>query len=254
MIQSLKAKLLKYKIYKNTKLVAGQLNKDVYRIADIDHNNGSILVDLGNNLDVLISIDRITASQVRLETSMVFSGDTLNLKTYSELANICYAEDVPLTGVYAKGDGKVKIYISKTVQMSAVHILSKALLEIINAITLCQQYLQLRSNCAKYPMLDLSMFSDLEIDNFFPKDLGEKKDFIHGSWQSFIDAILRDYDSGTISPEDASITIKELEACRLFEEANDLLLSEVGDTVYQEIVWNRDLLARIPDDDDTYIN
>lgn len=249
----LKQKLSDLNIRIKMKVIEKQLVKSKYRIADIDKISNSFLIDLGRDLSVLLTVDKDLAQYLRLETAIIFDGDILNLKTYSDIANIFYTADMPITGIYPQGSGKVKFYVNRTIPFSAVTSLPDILADLHSGISLCEKYLQLRENRTKYPMIDISMFSDIDSNGFNPKDLGEKKDFIFGNWKTFINAVVKSHEDGDLSSDQAGLMLLELKACELFEEKNKLMLSEIGEVVWQELVWSRNFQNDLSDDK-TYIN
>lgn len=253
MIKLLKQKLSDLNIRLRMKVIEKQLLKSKYRIADIDMISHSFLIDLGEDLSVLLTVDKDFAQTLRLETAIIFDGDILNLKTYSDVANIFYAADMPITGIYPQGTGQVKFYVNRIISFSEVASLPYVLIDLHNGISLCEKYLQLRENNTKHPMIDISMFSDIDSSGFNPKDLGEKKDFIFGNWKTFINAVMRSHEDGDLSSDQAGLMLLELKACELFEEKNKLMLSEVGEVVWQELVLARNFQNDISDDK-TFIN
>lgn len=235
------------------KVIEKQLIKSKYKIADIDKISNSFLIDLGEELNVLLTVDKDYAQILRLEAAIIFDGDILNLKTYSDIANLFYTADMPVTGLYPQGSGKVKFYVSRVITFSEVALLPNILTELHSGISLCEKYLQLRENRTKYPMIDISMFSNIDSSGFNPKDLGEKKDFIFGNWKTFISAVIKSHEDGDLSSDQASLMLLELKACESFEEKNKLMLSEVGEVVWQELSWAQSFQNN-SSDDKTYIN
>jgi hypothetical protein len=234
-------------------VIKKQLLKSKYKVADTDMMSNSFLIDLDGDLSVLLTVDKDFAQILRLETSIIFDGDILNLKTYSDIANIFYAADMPVTGIYPYGSGKVKFYVNRTIPFSEVYYLPRILSDLREGISLCEKYLQLRDDRTKHPMIDISMFSDIDPNGFNPKDLGEKKDFIFGDWKTFISAVVKSHEDGDLSSDQAELMLLELKACESFEEKNKLMLSEVGDVVWQELLSYQNLHNNSTDDK-TYIN
>lgn len=245
----LKNWLISYKFKQITK----KITQTGYNLVDVDFESKTFLVDLGNNFNILITGDKDNLDVLRLESAIVFNGDSLNLKTFSDISNIFYSTDTPITGIFPQHNGRVKFYISQTVLFKNLKSLKSMLGILRDSVNLCNKYLSLRDKHTKEPMLDISMFADFDLTGINLKQMGEQKEFVWGTWSAFVRAIVASHEAGEINSNDAGIMLKELKACELFEAQNKLLLSEVGDVVWQEIMWSRDFDANLPSDK-TYVN
>lgn len=250
MIKKIFNKLNRLSTIIKLKIVERSLLRSDYHIVDSDFESKTFLIELGVGLSILMSFN---GNVMRLETAITFDGDSLNLKTFSDLANIFYTADMPITGIYPQSAGKVKFYVNRSLPFRSVMSLKDILKDFHDGILLCYKYLSLREGHIKEPMLDLSMFIGIEMSGFNPKDIGEKKEFVFGTWSNFINAVVKSHEEGELNSEDAGAMLSELKACEMFESKNRLPLSEMGDVVWQEIIWNRNLEEQYSDDK-TYIN
>jgi hypothetical protein len=135
-------------------------------------------------------------------------------------------------------DGElVKIYVGRDLDFfSLLTRFEEELFNLSDSILQVVEYLYFRSTELDLVHLDLSMFDDIELGGFDPKGLGEKKEFVHETWQKFIEALVRMPD---LDPTDMAYLIAELQTCAKFEKVNGLLLAEVGEEILREILWNR---------------
>ena len=73
---------------------------------------------------------------------------------------------------------------------------------------------------------------------------------MYSTWKEFADAIAE-----TAGDEyELSGSIAEVNACAEFEHKNGMSLSEVGDIILNELLWNRQLIASAESDGDYYVN
>lgn len=252
MIDFIRKKLEQFITAAKLKVIEKNITKTGYNIADTDTVAQSFLLDLGDGIGILLSLNE--KHLLRFEAAIIFDGELLNLKTYNDIANIFYTANMCVTGMYPQGNGKVKFYASCTTDFARVNQLGDVLIEFHSAIILAHRYIKLRETHTAYPMLDLSMFESIDVYGFNPKDLGEKKDFIFGNWNTFVSAIVHSHEAGELTSQEAAAILMEIKACESFESKNKMLLSEIGEVVWQEIVWNRNLQDQLSDEDKTYIN
>lgn len=216
------------------------LIKKQFSIADIDEENFTALVELGDETTALVSLDCKT-NTVYVETTIIFDTVLLNLKTLSSINDIAYYYGNMVGGAGIKNESQCGLYVSRKCKLSSGNVCIE-LEKHRDFLIALQNYLESRVVSQNADNLDISMFEDLDLTLFNPKAIGERKDFCFGDWESFRSSVVED-------GEEYSSYLAEVEACALFEERNDLRLSEVGDMVLDEIIWNRQLIITAADDD-----
>jgi hypothetical protein len=174
-----------------------------------------------------------------IEATVVFSADTLSLKTVSDLSNITYTLRCSSSGIRPAGDNRVRLNVSYHMghELSKYGI-STGMLYLNRCLSAFELYL---SDCLKKldrDSYDLSMFEDIDITAFNPQLMGELKEFVHGSWAAYEDAVESDYSSFTNHPYALDLLTK-IEACKTFEEVNGLQVSEVGNEILDNIILGR---------------
>lgn len=225
--------------------------KSNYDIVDVDFSTMSFLVDLNDDVTAVISKE---GDAVRLESSLVFDAEILNMKTYGDIANIAFTGEMPITGIIPAGNGNVKIYISRIALRHQLKSMKPILDDFKSGMMCIKKYIDLRENVTKYPMLDLSMFEEMDLNGFDPRAIGEKKEFVFGTWHNFVRSLMRSCESESLDYEVAKQMLAEIKACEEFERSNKLSLAEVGDLVWKELVWNRELEETQLISGSTYIN
>lgn len=213
-----------------------------FNIEEINHKKGFIKILFSDLSQILLSLDKKT-NTLRLETTVIFDVDVLNLKTFSNIAHMAMISGFAISGVVPTANKCVKVYLGKDTERALsigkeLRLMEKVLKQIL-------QYLQNRVYQANATELDLSMFSQIDLYGFDPRTLGEQKDFIYLSWQNFIDEVSQ---AQSFSVAEVATTVEELIACAEFEDKNNMSLSEVGDIVLEELIWNRALLESEEDE------
>lgn len=209
------------------------LKKSKYVIEDEDPDTFSLLISLNQDTSIIIELDD---NKVKFETTFIFDSYLMNLKTLSSISHTAYFYGMANSGFLNKSPDQIKFYLSKEID---INVLSSRLDDTLSTMESCilqiagyilHRMRQLSQN------LDLSMFEDLDLFLFDPRSLGEKKEFLYKDWDKYIESIANDESKIGVSPE---IMLSELKACKEFEDKNGLLLSEVGDDILLEIIWNR---------------
>lgn len=230
------------------KVVGNYLTKCGFDISEIDHDDQAFLIDLGDPICMLVSFDRDTRSLL-LESTLILEPSILNLKTFSAMAHVCMSSGMAMSGIVPADNGTVKVYIGKTIDSASVKRLPYELEQARTCIAQIIGYVNYRSGQSELLNLDLSMFEEIDVSNFDPQVLGETKDFVYRTWQNYASAIV----SSSDDLSETSETIRRINACAEFERLNDLKLSEVGDIVLEELVWNKGF-ASLAEDDDHFLN
>lgn len=239
---SFKNRILKFKQKRDQKrllLKAESLLQGLnIEVDTTDVDDSALLFMLDDNTTSLLVVDPGVVGH-RIETNVAFDVDIANLKTVSDICGIVFANRCSMTELKGVGTDKVQVGV-------CCHIgtqLTKSNLE--SAVLYVQQCIQMLTDLliqklerASNPILDISMFEGLDI-SFNPRILGEKKDFLYKDWESFAKAVIKDED-GLVDAE-----LPEIIACRDFEKANEVPLSEVGDMVFKELIWHRKILSSL---------
>jgi len=226
------------------KVIGKYMEKSGYSLSEIDQDEYAFLVDLGDPICTLVSLDETTKS-LMLESTLVLEPHILNLKTFSAMAHVCMSNGLGMSGVVPGSNGTVKVYIGKTISDKSMKRLPYEMEQVRTCITQIIGYINYRSGQNELLSLDLSMFEEIDVNNFNPQVFGEKKDFIYRTWQNYANAVV----SSSANLSEASDTINKINACAEFERLNDLSLSEVGDIVLEELVWNRGFVSTAEEDD-----
>lgn len=217
-----------------------------FPVIDIDPETKSILVDLGKPLCTLVFLDKDEKSYL-IESTIVFDSDILNVSTFSHLAHTTITAGFGISGVVPVGNGSVKLYVGKSIDMRALGRLPEELSKIKDCINMMIGYINYRTEQLGASNLDLSMFEAIEdIETFDPQMLGEQKDFVYRTWQKFAEEIAEEAEDVA----EAAEALRKISACAEFEVKNDMNLSEIGDMIKGELLWNRSLFS--VDEDDKY--
>jgi hypothetical protein len=170
----------------------------------------------------------------RLEATVTIkSEDLVSLKTLSDLSNIAYIHTCYMSGLKHGHEGiRIPLGLAVPKQLRKNDI-KMSVLYLEECIKTMDSYIFGRYSNFNDNNLDLSMFEETDLFLFDPQLLGEKKQFIYESWLAYLErAAEADFSS-------FSETISDIKACMVFEKTNKMLLSEVGDMVLRELVWNR---------------
>lgn len=228
--------LKKWATTQKFKKVKKSIIKAGYDIGDIDKENLSLLVN-HEEFSLLVSLDPETKT-IEFNSTIIFDGDLGNLKTLSSLAHTAFYYKFTISGLSHKSNCQTRLYLEKELDYSSVKKVGFVTQCAHQCIDTIVRYLHYRHLQNDLDNLDLSMFEDIDLFLFDPKGMGEKKDFQFGDWTSYSSSVSR----GEIEMiVDSEIMINEIEACAKFEQANNMLLSEVGDRILEELVWNRQM-------------
>lgn len=204
-------------------------------IEDQDSQLGTILFTLDNGgTAVLVITDN--ERDTYIGTNLVFDTDAASLKTMSDIADIAAAHRCLVTGLSNAGEGRVKLALSyyDVGQTFGREEVSRGVSHINRCLESLTILLQQKVDKAANPIIDLSMFEDMDLTFFNPRQLGERKEFSYYSWENYAKAALSDQDGLVDVP-----SLDEIAACKDFEEKNDLLLADVGDSVLSELKMHR---------------
>jgi len=193
------------------------------------------LVFLGDEISAIAQIGSNRTS-IKLETTLIFDSDLVNLKTLSNISHIGMVHGLASSGIFTVGDGRSKIYVSKEVSVFKIcDSIHETVANFKEAILALADYMQLRTKQKQFTNIDLSMFYAIDLTSFNPRVLGEKKEFLYTSWQKYADDLMEDADDY----EDIASKITQIKACADFETKNDLCLAEVGDIILDDLYWHR---------------
>jgi hypothetical protein len=202
----------------------------------MDEESMSILIDFGD-FSVLVSLEP-DGRTINFEATLIFDGDLGNMKTLSSLAHTAYYHRFGISGLSNKASSQVKLYLGRDLDYSSIHKLGEVLEASYQCLDTMVRYLYYRSLQTDSAALDLSMFEDVNLFLFDPQAMGEKKDFHFGDWSKYADSVSSGETEVVVDPE---IVIEEIQACAEFENKNNMLLSEVGDRILEEIIWHRQM-------------
>lgn len=221
-----------------------------YSVVDVDPKTESILVDLGKPICTLVFVSKDRASYA-IESTIVFVPDIINLSTLSHLAHTAITGGFGISGVVPTGNGSLKIYVGKTVDFRAIDRISIELENMKECVKMMVGYINYRTNQLNTQKLDLSMFEEIDdLEGFDPQMLGEQKDFIYRSWQRFAEEVAAEAEDVA----EAADALRKISACAEFESKNSMHLSEIGDMIKDELLWNRSILTMARADDKYNVN
>ena len=153
-------------------------------------------------------------------------------------------------GFTAKTPEQAKVFIAKDIHYTHS---SKKIGELIENVKACSNsiisYFTNANKRMSVDFLDLSMFNDVDLYLFNPQFLGENKEFIFRTWDKYIEYIEDNPENPMLGNTES--LLPELEACKLFEETNKMILAEIGHRVLRELVWNSRFSHLL---DDVYVN
>lgn len=207
------------------------LKKQGIAVEDLDLKNKVAIIKLGKQ-EALLSLDEFP----RMEAAIIFDASIINLHTYSNINLYANLYGCITSQIHTQENKKIKIVFKRLVDIKRIKYCIRQMHKCIQSCTI---YLTERLKQQELTNLDLSMFEELDISSFDPKSLGEKKEFIYKSWQNFI----VDAAQSTSSNKELSELVSELNACSEFEQRNKMRLSEIGDVVLNELVWNKNIMV-----------
>lgn len=226
-VDNLKGRL---KLYRASKFI----KKLDYYIENVSFEDNTIIFSNNNHI-ILFSINDGFLGQ-RLEATVTIKSDELvSLKTLSDISNIAFIHTCSMSGMKHGYEGiRISIGLSIPGKLCFDNI-KTSILYLEQCIKSMDTYIFGRYSSFNDSSLDLSMFEETDLFLFDPQALGEKKQFIYETWTNYLEkAAHEDFYS-------FSESVVDIKACMLFEEANKLLLSEVGDMVLRELIWNRNM-------------
>lgn len=210
------------------------------KILDVDEKRQAAIVGFDEPLCTVVYIDEDDPTTIRLESTMVFEADIANLRTMSSIAHVTMSHGFGLSGLVPGDEGKVKLYVMKYIDLGTM---KKKLPEDIKKMNDCLKiiisYINQRMGQKHLKELDLSMFSEVDITQFNPQLMGEKKDFQYQSWETYAESVLELQKNPSIN---GVSLLEEIQACAKFEHKNQMHLSEVGNIILDELVWNRNFI------------
>lgn len=176
-----------------------------------------------------------------LEATIAFAGTALTMPTISQVLDVLFAHRILTSGLSASGGGLVTVNtgyvvgkrLSRTKLGVAMAYLTSALYEV-------QVILTERVSKGNLERVDLSMFEGLGLECLNLKSLGEKSDFVYGGWDKFKDD-MRLNPPPPIPDFLTNVMLSRIDACKSFEEKNQMRLSDVGDNIMEELLLYRKL-------------
>jgi hypothetical protein len=176
-----------------------------------------------------------------IEATVVFAADILSLKTLSDISNLVFTYRCSNSGIRPAGDGRVRLNLTYHIgdRLGAADIM-RGMTYLNKCLYTLELYLTERLRRVDREVYDLSMFENIDLTGFNPQDMGERKEFIFGSWDEYAQAAQEDYRGFPGHPY-AVDTLAKIEACREFEERNGIPVSESGTWLLDDIVLNRQL-------------
>jgi hypothetical protein len=176
-----------------------------------------------------------------IEATVVFSADILSLKTLSDMDNLIFMYRCSGSGVRPASEGRVRLNISYYIGDNlSIRGITLGMTYLIKCLATLELYLTERIRRADKDMYDLSMFEDVNLTGFNPQDMGERKEFIFGSWDAYAGAVKKEYEGFPNHPHAIDLLAK-IEACRAFEDKNQIPVSELGPILLDDIILNRQL-------------
>lgn len=211
-----------------------------YKNISKDIADKSILFSFENDRVAILNMDHDMLGY-SIEATIVFSADTLSLKTVSDMNNLIFMYRCSCSGVRPAADLKVRLnltyHMGNALSRSQIEV---GMIYVQKCLSTLEMYLTERLNRTNNKSYDLSMFESIDLTGFNPQDTGERKEFIFGSWDAYSVAITEEY-AGFINHPYATDALAKIEACKLFEEKNKISISEVGTWLLEDIILSRQL-------------
>lgn len=199
-----------------------------------DPKSKSILASFSNDVNVLITMVKQGAA-VQLENSIHFPVKILNLKTMCSISSTAYATGIAITGISVVNSNTSKFYLGKEISYtSALSDMREELTNLADTILTIESYITLRLNQSALINIDISMFKDIDVGLLDALRMGEKRSFVYRTWEAFIAS----KELENANPEDTKVVIDIINACKEFELKNNMMLDEIGDVLWDELIAN----------------
>lgn len=177
-----------------------------------------------------------------IEATVVFSAEILSLKTNSDMSNLIFMYCCSSSGIRPASESRVRMNISYHIgDKLKFSSLKLGMIYMLKCLATLELYLTERLARLDKDVYDLSMFEDLDLTGFNPQDMGERKEFIFGSWDAYSSFVKEEYAGFPNSPYAVDILAK-IKACQDFEEINKIPVSEIGIKLLDDIILNRQLI------------
>ena len=171
-----------------------------------------------------------------VEATVIYTDELMSQKTMSDISNIAFAHRCLTSGVRKADDGRLRMNLGYQLGTSLSYKqLQAALKNITKCMFILERYLLERVMLFTKPKYDFSMFEHIDITKFNLQLMGERKEFIFGSWENYSAEVIKEHGNSIDSPTSGDLLTK-IKACEEFEKANEVLLSEVGVFVLEELV------------------
>lgn len=209
-----------------------------YEVVDTDKKTNTLAFKLEEDSVALFIADSSTLGH-RIEATILFPAEILNLKLLSDISTIAYTHRCASSGAVHSGAQKAKVEVAFYLgEQFNRRDLAVGLSYIAQCVKTLGERLISKAGAVSTFKFDLSMFDDESIPFFDPQLVAERKEFMHGSWDNYIKAVANQQAVQAYSA-DVDHNLDVVVACREFESLNEVALVEVGDSVMMELARHR---------------
>ena len=217
------------------------LKKLGYKDIEQDKLDKSIVFTFGQDRMAMLNMDHEVLGY-SLEATVIYTADLMSLKTTSDMCNLIFMHRCGVSGLRPADNNRVKLnvtfHMGYTLNKDA---LSVGMTYLGKCLSILESYLVERVKLLNKSHYDLSMFENTDLANFNPQLLGEQREFVHTTWEAFSKAIMEEHGS-TIDTASVTDMLNKIKACSEFETTNEVLISEVGNAVLDELRNARQML------------
>lgn len=217
-------------------LIRKHLERAGANVSTADSSDSILLANFGVEPFAL----EVKDQNLYMEKAVLYTSEMSNLYTFSSICHISSNYGIASTGLTLK-EGFAKFYLTKKIPLIVVSdrkAFENELFEFNECMNNVIGYLKYRVDKVSSRVLDISMFEGLNLFGLDLQKLAEYKDFRFGSWENMLDSYMTDEFDFKVDkvPLDTLIL-----ACSDFEEKNNLVISEVGEEVLEEILVHRSI-------------
>jgi hypothetical protein len=236
----LKEKVLDIKTKMAFKRAEGILSKIGYKEITSDIKDKSIIFTFDDFRVATLNMDNDMLGY-SIEATAVFSADIISMKCLSDISTLIFTHRCSNSGIRPASENRVRLnlsyHIGNDFSRTSIEV---GMLYLNKCLATLELYLLDRIKSNSKVVYDLSMFEHMNLAGFNPQHMGEKKEFVYGSWKAYVDATIDEFGPAAGNAYVTDVLIK-IEACSLFEHENERLVAEVGSNLLDDLMMHRQL-------------
>lgn len=232
------------RLLKKASSILAKLN---YEVVDTDKSTGTLAFKFDEGSVALFVVDQTTLGH-RIEATVLFGAEILNLKLMSDIATLAYQHRCSISGAIPTGNQKTKFELSYSFGEKGFsrRDVAVGLTYVAQCLKQIGERLLGKAAAVNTFKFDLTMFDEPEIPFFDPQLVAERKEFRYGDWDNYVQAVANQQALGAYHA-DVEHPLDLVLACRDFEVVNNVSLAEVGECVMSELARHRNFKAAPPD-------